>query len=125
MKNWPLQRACGSQLRGQFASIKVTLLRCVTIDFLKILYLFFLVGYAIYGRAISSFARSPHCSSLRPLLRTYERWTCSESRNMTQSALIYCAETAVVDPKTRFSFVKKKKDSKWRDNIAPTSLLNC
>lgn len=30
-----------------------------------------------------------------------------------------------VDPKTRFSFVKKKKDSKWRDNIAPTSLLIC
>ena len=78
-KNWPLQRACGSQLRGQFASIKVTLLRCVTIDFLKILYLFFLVGYAICGRAISSFARSPHCSQLRPLLRTYERWTCSKS----------------------------------------------
>ena len=41
---------------------------------------------------------------------------------MTHSALIYCAETVVVDPKTRFSFVKKKKGSKRRDNIAPPSL---
>ena len=41
---------------------------------------------------------------------------------MTHSALIYCTETAVVDPKTRLSFVRKKKDSKRRDNIAPPSL---
>ena len=105
--NWPLQRACGSQLRDQFASIKPALLRRVTIDFIKILYVFYLVGYVIYCGAISSFARSPHCSSLRPLLRNYERWTRSESSKITHSALIHCAESLVVF--NFFSFLTKRR----------------